>query len=77
MYKVIKYFEDLQDNGRPYNVGDKFPFDDRKIAKERIKELLTSENRRRIPLIIEVAEEVEKPAKTKRKTKKSVEKTEE
>ena len=27
MYKVIKYFTDLQDNEHPYNAGDTFPRD--------------------------------------------------
>lgn len=74
MYKVIKYFEDLQDNGRPYNEGDVFPYGDKVVSKERINELLTDQNRRRTPLIVEVAEETVKP---KKKNKKSVEKTEE
>ena len=74
MYKVIKYFEDLQDNGRPYNEGDVFPYGDKVVSKERINELLTNQNRRRTPLIVEVAEETVKP---KKKNKKSVEKTEE
>ena len=74
MFKVIKYFEDLQDNGRPYNEGDVFPYGDKGVSKERINELLTDQNRRRTPLIVEVAEETVKP---KKKNKKSVEKTEE
>lgn len=74
MYKVIKFFEDLQDNGRPYNEGDVFPYGDKVVSKERINELLTNRNRRRTPLIVEVAEETVKP---KKKNKKSVEKTEE
>ena len=74
MFKVIKYFEDLQDNGRPYNEGDVFPYGDKVVSKERINELLTDQNRRRTPLIVEVAEETVKP---KKKNKKSVEKTEE
>lgn len=78
MYKAIKYFEDLQDNGRPYNEGDVFPYGDKVVSKERINELLTDQNRRRTPLIVEVAEtpiKSEKPSK--KATKKAVKKTEE
>ena len=64
MYKVIKYFTDLQDNGRPYNVGDVFPVDGNTVSDERIAELASTQNRRRIPLIEEV---VEKPKRTRKK----------
>ena len=63
-YKVIEYFEDLQDNGRPYNVGDVFPVDGNTVTAERLAELASTQNRRRIPLIEEVAE---KPKRTRRK----------
>ena len=64
MYRVIEYFEDLQDNGQPYNVGDVFPKGDKKVTKERLNELATDKNRRHIPLIEKVEEpNVEKPIK--------------
>jgi hypothetical protein len=64
MYRVIEYFEDLQDNGQPYNVGDVFPKGDKKVTKERLNELATDKNRRHIPLIEKVEEpKVEKPIK--------------
>ena len=63
-YKVIEYFEDLQDNGRPYNVGDVFPVDGNTVTAERLSELASNQNRRRIPLIEEV---VEKPKRTRKK----------
>ena len=63
-YKVIEYFEDLQDNGRPYNVGDVFPADGNTVTAERIAELASTQNRRRIPLIEEIAE---KPKRTRKK----------
>ena len=63
-YKVIEYFEDLQDNSRPYNVGDVFPVDGNTVSAERIAELASTQNRRRIPLIEEV---VEKPKRTRKK----------
>lgn len=76
MYRVIEYFEDLQDNGQPYNVGDVFPKGDKKVTKERLNELATDRNRRHIPLIEEIKEpKVEKPIK--KANKKAVEETEE
>ena len=63
-YKVIEYFEDLQDNGRPYNVGDVFPVGGNTVAAERIAELASTQNRRHIPLIEEI---VEKPKRTRKK----------
>ena len=63
-YKVIEYFEDLQDNGRPYNVGDVFPVDGNIVTAERIAELASTQNRRRIPLIEEIKE---KPKRTRKK----------
>ena len=63
-YKVIAYFEDLQDNGRPYNVGDVFPADGNTVTAERLAELASTQNRRRIPLIEEIAE---KPKRTRKK----------
>ena len=62
-YKVIEYFEDLQDNGRPYNVGDVFPAGGNTVSAERIAELASTQNRRRIPLIEDV---VEKPKRTRK-----------
>ena len=63
-YKVIAYFEDLQDNGRPYNVGDMFPVDGNTVTSERLAELAGTQNRRHIPLIEEI---VEKPKRTRKK----------
>ncbi len=63
-YKVIAYFEDLQDNGRPYNVGDVFPVDGNTVTAERLAELASTQNRRHIPLIEEIEE---KPKRTRKK----------
>ena len=74
MYRVIEYFEDLQDNGQPYNVGDVFPKGDKKVTKERLNELATNKNRRHIPLIEKVEEpKVEKPKKANKKAAKIAE----
>ena len=56
MYRVIKYFTDLQDNNHEYNVGDVFPHNKKKVSASRIKELSTDKNRQGVPLI-EKAEE--------------------
>ena len=63
-YIVISYFEDLQDNGRPYNIGDVFPVDGNTVTAERFAELASTQNRRHIPLIKEIAE---KPKRTRKK----------
>lgn len=69
MYRVIKYFTDLQDNNHAYNVGDVFPHDGMEVTEKRLIELSTNANRRGRPLIekveeTEVAEEVEEIEKT-------------
>lgn len=51
MYKVIVYFEDLQDKNHPYKVGDVYPRKGAKPSPERIDELATNKNIRGIPLI--------------------------
>ena len=65
MYKVIEMFTDLQD-GRVYNVGDTFPHADAVVSESRIKALASCSNRRRKPLIEEVAERSLSPKKSKR-----------
>lgn len=54
MYKVIKYFTDLQDNSHAYHVGDSFPHNGMEVSEERLKELSTTKNKRGIPLIEKV-----------------------
>ena len=75
MYKVIKFFTDLQDNNNAYRVGDTFPRQGVEVSPERLKELSTTANRRGIPVIEEIPEEVdviveEAPKKPKRTPKK-------
>ena len=43
-YIVIEKFKDLQDKDRIYEVGDKFPATKRKVSKERIAELSSTDN---------------------------------
>lgn len=50
-YKVIHYFEDLQDKKHPYNAGDIYPRDGYLPSEERIKELSSDRNRQHKPLI--------------------------
>lgn len=56
MYRVIKDFKDLQDGNHVYREGDKYPRKGRP-KKERVEELLGSENKRGEPLIEEVVED--------------------
>ena len=51
-YKVICYFEDLQDFNHPYNVGDIFPRQGMNVSESRIKELASVNNKRGKVLIV-------------------------
>ena len=64
MYKVIKYFTDLQDNNYAYYVGDTFPRNGVEVGAERIAELSSDKNLQGVPLSEEVAE---KPKRTRKK----------
>lgn len=78
-FEVIKYFTDLQDNNRPYEVGDTYPRDGYEPSLERIAELSGNDNKQGVPLIKAVAErkkaapqaeeDVEEKPKTTRKRK--------
>ena len=67
MYKVIKYFADLQDKNHEYHVGDTFPREGLEVSKDRLAELAGSNNKQGVPLIELVAE---KTAPAKKATKK-------
>lgn len=54
MYRVIKYFTDLQDNNHAYRVGDIYPREGFAPSEKRFKELLSGENKRKVKLIEEV-----------------------
>ena len=62
MYKVIHYFNDLQDDGYAYNVGDEFPHKGMTVTNERIAELAGRENKQGVPLIAEVKQKRAKKA---------------
>lgn len=51
MYRVVKFFTDLQDGDHPYHVGDIFPRDGVEVTEDRIKELSGRNNRQGVPLI--------------------------
>ncbi len=78
MYKVIKFFTDLQDNNRPYSVGDVFPHKgcSYPVTEKRLAELATRNNLQRTPLIRYVEEAVkEEPKKpTAKRAKKTADK---
>lgn len=87
MYKVIKFFHDLEDKKETksgtvyhaYNVGDTYPREGSKPSEERIAELIGSENKQGEPLIELVEEQVEKQTEEQPKTtrKRTSKKTEE
>jgi hypothetical protein len=56
MFKVIKYFTDLQDNRHAYHEGDTFPREGLEVSAERFAELASDKNKRGVPLIEEVIE---------------------
>jgi hypothetical protein len=68
MYKVIKFFTDLQDNFHPYNVGEMFPREGLEVSAERLAELAGSDNKQGVPLIEAV--EQKKPARKSAKERK-------
>lgn len=55
IYKVIKFFTDLQDNEHPYSVGDIYPRSGMKVSAERFAELAGKTNKQGVPLIKQVA----------------------
>lgn len=76
MYKVIKYFIDLQDKNHEYHEGDVFPREGLEVTEQRIAELASDKNRRHEPLIAEEKQpeaeqpEAEQPAEEEKPAKK-------
>lgn len=66
MYKVLRYFEDIQDEMHPYNIGDKFPREGMRVSADRLTELSTDRNLQRTPLIEFVPELDEKSESVKK-----------
>lgn len=52
MYKVIKFFTDLQDNSHAYRVGDTYPRSGLVVSENRLRELSGYNNKRHTPLIV-------------------------
>ena len=71
MYKVIKYFTDMQDNNFAYEIGDTFPRKGLSVLPSRIKELATDKNRQGVPLIEEIPDVEDNPEKKTKSTKKA------
>ena len=69
-YRVVKFFNDMQDNNFAYNVGDEFPRKNFSVLPSRIKELAGSKNRQGCPLIEEIPDVEEAPEKKTKSTKK-------
>jgi hypothetical protein len=75
MYKVIKSFSDLQDNGFVYKAGDIFPRLGKEVTENRLKELSSKENKRGEKLIegepepVEEIIEKEAPVERRRRRK--------
>lgn len=63
MYKVIKFFTDLQDCNYPYNAGDTFPRNGMDVTEQRLAELASENNLQKTPLIRYVEEVEEAPKK--------------
>lgn len=63
MYKVIKFFHDLQDKNHEYNVGDTYPRKGLEPSPERIAELSGKDNKQGAPLIEKVKEPAKKATK--------------
>ena len=61
-YKVIRFFDDLQDNNHHYETGDEFPRPGLTVSVARIKELSSANNKQFRPLIEKVAD-IKKPSK--------------
>ena len=56
MYRVIKYFTDVQDHNYAYHVGDEYPHEGVNVSQSRINELASKNNRQGTPLIEKVEE---------------------
>lgn len=60
MYKVIRFFTDLQDSNHAYNVGDEYPREGLSPTAERYAELAGSNNKQGTALIKEEMPELKK-----------------
>lgn len=63
MYRVLKDFSDKTDRNHIYHAGDSFPRNGVDVDESRIRELSTSANKVREPLIVFVPDPVKAPVK--------------
>jgi hypothetical protein len=74
-YKVIRAFRDKEDDHRVYRKGDTFPAKG-KVSKERVSELLSTENKVGKPLIEQLGVESEEADQESEVSKQSPEESE-
>ena len=60
MYKVIKFFTDLQDEDHAYHEGETFPREGLTVTSKRLEELSSAINKRGVPLIEEIKDDFSK-----------------
>lgn len=65
-YKVLRFFNDLQDENFYYETGSVYPRDGLNPSQNRIDELASADNKQGIPLIEPI---VEQPKTTKKRGK--------
>jgi hypothetical protein len=72
MYKVLRFFTDLQDNDYAYNEGDIYPREGLIVTQDRLKELSSKKNKRGLPLIeaLPFTEDIKEEAKEEPKEEK-------
>lgn len=68
MYIATTRFVDLEDDEHIYNIGDTYPRDGLTVSRERIIELITTKNKRNMPLITYVQGDVENDLVEEKKT---------
>ena len=56
MYRVLRNFTDLQDQGYFYREGDIFPRDGLKVNRKRLSELSSNKNRQKTQLIEKISD---------------------
>ena len=62
MLRALREFSDMQDNSFHYNAGDIFPREGVEVSPERIKELLSADNKLGEPVIEEIKQAKAEPA---------------
>ena len=65
-FKVLRFFNDLQDENYYYETGSTYPRDGLTPSQERIDELASADNKQGIPLIEPI---IEQPKTAKKRVK--------